>query len=332
MTIKRFIISLACCVSLTAAGQNWQTVGGGANNNVRSIFGDTLNNVLYAVGGFTEVGGIPANYVAKWNGSTWDSLGNGFASLNFGLNCLTMYRGKIVVAAQAFSFSDFHIVTWDGFQWDSIGSNFAGSFEGGAITLNNELYAFGTFGTINSTMYNGVAKFDTISQTWVSLGFPYVMTFGDPPTIKCLAMYHGQLYAGGLFLNSAGTAAANIARYDGSTWSIVGSGITGMGDHVLDLTVYKDELYAAGLFSDASGNPGNKIARWNDTIWRDVGGGVTSGGQINTLLEYNGKLYAGGSFSEIGGIPANYIAAWDGAVWCGFGNNMYSSGVNSDRK
>ena len=32
---------------------------------------------LYAGGGFTTAGGIAANYIAKWNGSSWSALGSG---------------------------------------------------------------------------------------------------------------------------------------------------------------------------------------------------------------------------------------------------------------
>jgi hypothetical protein len=325
MMFKSKITALFFCITLTAASQNWQSVGGGANNAVLCVYGDPANNELYAAGYFDSIGGIPANYIAKWNGSTWNSLGSGFKTGNFGWHGLTMYRGKIVAAGQTFSFANFHIATWDGTQWDSIGYDFLDPGFQGVAAINNELYAFGTFGVINSINYNGIAKYDTISGSWVSLGFPYVMTFGDPATIRCVSFYHGKLYVGGLFLDGTSTTTANIACYDGSTWDIVGAGITGFADDVFDLEVYQDDLYAAGAFSLSSGNPGNKIAQWNDTVWRDVGGGVTSTGQIHDLLLYNGKLLAGGSFSNIGGIPANYIASWDGTNWCGYGTDMYSA-------
>ena len=32
---------------------------------------------LYAAGYFTMAGGVAANYIAKWNGSTWTALGSG---------------------------------------------------------------------------------------------------------------------------------------------------------------------------------------------------------------------------------------------------------------
>ena len=32
---------------------------------------------LYAGGYFTTAGGVPANYIAKWDGSAWSALGSG---------------------------------------------------------------------------------------------------------------------------------------------------------------------------------------------------------------------------------------------------------------
>ena len=33
---------------------------------------------LYAGGCFTTAGGVPANNIAKWNGSAWSALGRGW--------------------------------------------------------------------------------------------------------------------------------------------------------------------------------------------------------------------------------------------------------------
>ena len=37
---------------------------------------------LYAGGGFTTAGGVPANYIAKWDGSAWSALGSGSGRRN----------------------------------------------------------------------------------------------------------------------------------------------------------------------------------------------------------------------------------------------------------
>ena len=37
------------------------------------------DNKLIAGGLFTTAGGVSANYIASWDGSSWDSLGSGMA-------------------------------------------------------------------------------------------------------------------------------------------------------------------------------------------------------------------------------------------------------------
>ena len=61
------------------------------------------------------------------------------------------------------------------------------------------------------------------------------------------------LYAGGIFTISGGTAANGIAKWDGSAWSVLGSG---MNNGVTALAVSGTNLYAGGGFSTA----GNKVS------------------------------------------------------------------------
>jgi hypothetical protein len=62
------------------------------DNPVLALILDQDNN-LYAGGLFTQAGGIPANNIARWNGSSWSVLGgsdhgtNGYVkTLAFGLD------------------------------------------------------------------------------------------------------------------------------------------------------------------------------------------------------------------------------------------------------
>ncbi len=49
------------------------------NNDVEAltVFDDGAGPGLYAGGGFTTAGGAPASHIAKWDGTTWATLGSG---------------------------------------------------------------------------------------------------------------------------------------------------------------------------------------------------------------------------------------------------------------
>ena len=71
------------------------------------------------------------------------------------------------------------------------------------------------------------------------------------------------LYAGGFFTMAGGVPANRIAKWDGTQWSPLGSG---MNDWAFALTVFDDgtgpALYAGGYFTTAGGGPANYIAAW----------------------------------------------------------------------
>ena len=45
--------------------------------------------------------------------------------------------------------------------------------------------------------------------------------------VQNLAVFDGQLYAGGVFLEIGGERVNNLARWDGSDWHALGKGLTG---------------------------------------------------------------------------------------------------------
>src|SRR5438045_1713916 len=55
--------------------QNWSAMGTGSNSDVYAM--TSYNGELIVAGDFTSVGGISANRIANWNGTTWSSLGLG---------------------------------------------------------------------------------------------------------------------------------------------------------------------------------------------------------------------------------------------------------------
>jgi len=125
------------------------------------------------------------------------------------------------------------------------------------------------------------------------------------------------VYAGGYFTTAGGSTANYIAKWDGSSWSALGSG---MNERVFALAVSGSDLYAGGRFTTAGGSATNSIAKWNGTNWSSLGSGIIS--VVYALAVSGGELYAGGRFSNIGGSPATNIAKWNGSSWSALGSGM----------
>jgi hypothetical protein len=118
------------------------------------------------------------------------------------------------------------------------------------------------------------------------------------------------LYAGGEFLNAGGVSAVNIAKWNGSFWTNLGSGMTGgaLSSSVVSLvTDMAGNVYAGGSFTNAGGTEAANIAVWNGNAWSPVGSGVNA--TVDALfLGHDGNLLVGGMFTTAGTTASPYIA------------------------
>src|SRR5437867_3808936 len=150
--------------------------------------------------------------------------------------------------------------------------------------------------------------------------------------VYALAVSGSDLYAGGYFTAAGGGAATNIAKWNGSSWSALGSGI---GGSVYALAVSGSDLYAGGYFTAAGGSSANRIAKWNGSSWSALGSGLGRPPgypvYVYALVVSGSDLYAGGQFTTAGGSAASSIAKWNGSSWSalgsGIGGGVYGSAV-----
>lgn len=96
--------------------------------------------------------------------------------------------------------------------------------------------------------------------------------FGDPNPLPgvgsyyvyCLAVYDGALYAGGWFFTANGVETTNLARWDGTRWSSMGSGMGASSTpFVQDMLAYGGDLYVGGRMRSAGAKCSLFMARWN---------------------------------------------------------------------
>ncbi len=153
---------------------------------------------------------------------------------------------------------------------------------------------------------------------WINIGSYPAGANGSVNAIA--ADGNGNIYFAGDFSTMGNIKANRIAKWNGSAWSALGSGVSGS---VYALAVSGTDLYAGGSFTTAGGVSANRIAKWNGSAWSALGSGV--GGNVLALAASGGNVYAGGVFTAAGGASANRIAKWDGNAWSALG-----AGMNSD--
>ncbi|MBI3836282.1 MAG: hypothetical protein HY287_18340, partial [Planctomycetes bacterium] len=324
-------------------GSVWSSLGSGngmsapVTVNTLMVYDDGAGAALYAGGDFIAAGSVNANRIGKWNGTAWSALGSGMDGT---VNALTVFNdgtGAALYAGGSFTtaggVSASRIARWNGSTWSALGSGMNNTVNSLAVFddgSGSALYAGGSFTTAGGVTANRIAKWN--GSTWSSLG----SGMGDTaPVVRALTVFNdgagAALYAGGFYTTAGGVLAQGIAKWDGLTWSGLGSGMGGTFPSVFSLVVFDDDfgpaLYAGGQFTIAGGVAVNRIAKWDGSNWSILGSGV--GSTVNALSIFadgTGRaLYATGSFTTAGVATVNRIAGWGGATWSALGSGENAS-------
>lgn len=310
-------------------GQNWSALGSGVGYGV-SLATDNTGKLL--VGGqFSSAGGIAADNIAQWNGTDWRSLGDpkGF---NGAVDAMVVDSAGNLYVGGDFTVEDRltvnHIAKWNGHEWLGLGDGVNGKVYALALDLVDNLYVGGKFNIAGSISANDIAKWD--GHAWSALGVGMAGADTDYQGVHALAFdSRANLYAGGYFTMAGNVAANNIAKWDGQTWSTLGSGILGRNAQsgVRTLAVDNlDHVIAGGMFSTAGGFKTSDIAKWDGHTWSALGLGLGSptmealvDGAYASVFDRSGILYVGGHFETSDGTYYR-LAKWDGKNWSVLGS------------
>lgn len=296
----------------TFSDANWISMSGmlgvgGTLGNVADVAVDAEGS-LYVGGSFKMAGSVPANYIAKWNGTNWSALGSG---LNSTVSALTVLGNDLYVGGNftlAGGISANRIAKWDGSSWSALGSGI-NSAPLALAAMGGEIYAGGSFTNAGGITVNRVAKWT--GSNWVGLGS------GVNNPVYTLLASGSNIYAGGWFTTAGGVPANRIARWDGTTWWPLG---LGLNSDVTSLAASGAHIYVAGNFTNAGGIAANRIARWDGTNWSALGSGVD--GNARAVAVSGGVVYVGGDFLSAGDWSASRIAKWDGSSWSALESGM----------
>ncbi|MFA6046313.1 MAG: hypothetical protein WC718_15115, partial [Phycisphaerales bacterium] len=264
--------------------------------------------------------------------------GEGFPGVNNDVHSLALMPNGDVVAGGRFNVAGGIrancIARWNGIDWAPLGSGMSGGSFPTVYALaalsNGEIIAGGNFTTAGGVACSSIARWN--GTTWAPLGSGLANGTSPAYCFALALMPNGDLIAAGRFCMAGGVAANNIARWNGSEWSPLGTGMSdGQSASVYALAVTPDgELIAAGHFGYAGVVEANNIARWNGSVWAPFGSGVGGGSYQNPRVSAlvvmpNGNLIAGGYFTTAGGAACSNIARWNGVMWTPLGSGTHTS-------
>lgn len=320
------------------------SVGLAPASALRSLasFDDGSGSALYVGGFFCQVSGTETSYAARWRAGVWESLHLPPSVLNsasvgvFGVadlgNGPELYAGGTISLPIPPYSACTGVARWTGAGWSPLGfgvyggTGLASAFASVDLGSGPRLYVGGSFTFAHGVASPNFAAWD--GTTWRAQ--PPGPTAGLNAAVRALAVFDSgaepRLYLGGSFTQqTAGTPLARIARWNGTSYSALGSGMNG---DVWALRTFDDgtgtKLYAAGAFTTAGGVSVQRVARFDGTAWSPVGAGFDA---LVTCLEVfddgsGPALYAAGDFMSSGSTPVTHVARWDGVTWSALGNGI----------
>jgi uncharacterized protein (TIGR03437 family) len=286
-----------------------EVVGGTPFNGVN---GDVLaiavsGSDVYVGGAFTQAGSVSARNVAKWNGTSWSALGSGPVN-GVSVNARAIaVSGSDVYVGGDLSEADggpedggvlaSRIAKWNSSTntWSALG----GGLNGTVFTIvvsGNDVYVGGNFSQAGSGVASRVARWSTVTNTWSALGTS--ANNGVIGSVRAIGVSGSLVYVGGIFTTAGGIPANNVAVWNGSTWSGLGTGIEGDGTIapvVNAIAVSGSNVYLGGTFTTAGGVSASNVAKWDGSTWSALRGGVN--GNVRALAVRQSAVYVGGDFN-----------------------------------
>lgn len=327
-------------------GAAWSPLGPpgaeGVNDRVEAltVFDDGSGPALYVGGSFTTAGGLAANYVARWDGSSWSALGAGasngtsgtvhaLASHNDGSG-EALYVGGLFADAGGLLANN--LARWDGAAFSVVDSVFGPGLEDRVRALavfGGELVAAGNFISAEGTTVNGIASWD--GAAWSALSGPAgVGLFGGFPRRLHVADLGGgpELFVAGDLFQAGGLPTGDVVRWNGTSWAAMGNLFFGSeAVEVSALASFNDgsatALYAGGSYVTPDFSVVGFVARWTGGGWgieaQGMGFDEFFGDGVRVLLAHDdgfgNRLYAGGGATLLEGQPVSHLARTDGSSW-----------------
>lgn len=138
----------------------------------------------------------------------------------------------------------------------------------------------------------------------------------------------GNIYVVGNFTSINGVSISGVAKYNGTTWSALGTGVTvSSSNQARAVHCMSGQVYIAGPFNSVGGVTCSGFAKWNGNSWSAVNTGGMILGTSTHFTEFNHQLYLSALSSTTGFNQFNRVFKFDGTMLVQLGGN-FDSDIN----
>jgi len=339
-------------------GTTWSDVGGsfGPGSNYASdmvVFDDGSGPALYVTGRIYEAGGVAADHLVRWDGTSWSPVGPGLFGGYSGPRGASLEvwddgTGPALYVAGAFLNG---FARWDGATWTMLPISLQQAYEVKAFDdgSGSALYLSGR----EPDWTLGFWKWDGVSFTPLPIptafSTPVSLTVWDDGTGEALyAAASGGVYVleqgawkllgyppdapWGLFLHDDGSgehlycAGPSISMWDGSAWSMLpGTSVDGAAWTAVpfdDGSGAGPQLYVGGRFDQVDGQLAQGISRLAPGGLEPVHQGSGSLSSVTAAVEYDDGNGARLCAVLDLGDGKDRVMSWDGEGWTQLGGTF----------
>ncbi|MFA6470114.1 MAG: T9SS type A sorting domain-containing protein [Bacteroidota bacterium] len=318
-------------------GTAWDTVAKGLTGSAGGINGSMskahVNDIavhgdtIYVVGAFSNAGTKIANCIAKWNGTAWDSLGEGTNTELTNVEIDSLGRVYVGGARSPFTVNNGTeaLARWDGNKWERLGMGISKSQYGQSPVVRDMkivgsmLYLAGDFREPGGIGATGAVAYDIAADQWKPLSGKNANGFSS-----AVYAYHetknGEIFVGGEFNFAGAVNARRLARWNVHSWDTVGTGNYKNNSVVKAISSDDSVVYIGGEFSTFNGVSSTGVIKWNGHYFVSMNGAGQPGFDVRVITRYGNDLIIGGNFQSFfgtfpNGKAVNAIVKWNGSKY-----------------
>ncbi len=265
--------------------------------NISAVFDDGTGPALFVGGGFERVGDLPAEGLARWDGTAWQAVPGWEGGAVYSLHVHDDGRGPALYVGGSFGSAGgitvSNLARWDGQTWEDVGGGLVGAVQ----ALQSD---WGTNRLLAAAAGNGVWRWDGMAWTELDglVGGPVFFFYdlewfddGNGPVLH--------------------VATNGVFRHVNDEWERI---LTRRNENlgVFGLATFDDgtgaALYAAGDFDKPSFQ---HFAKWDGQAWQSVG---YAGGRLENLevVHLGGRSHL--ALFTYYGLPGP-VTLYDGHAW-----------------